>query len=104
VESRQTATVTRVVDANTLDVDLDGSVRQVPLIGVDTPETLAPGHPVELCGPEASAFTRRLLEGRTVELERDVSEIDRYGRLVRYVWLDGELVCLQLVREGYARW
>jgi endonuclease YncB( thermonuclease family) len=104
VHAPEPGLVLHVVDGDAIDVHLDGAVRRVRVIGVDTPETVAPGQPVEFCGPEASAFTRRLLEGRTVELERDVSEIDRYGRLVRYVWLDGELVCLRLVRERYARW
>jgi micrococcal nuclease len=74
---------------------------------MDTPETVKPETPVDWMGPEASAANARLVEGRTVVLEKDVSETDRYGRLLRYVWLvDGErwtMVDLELVRRGFAQ-
>ena len=54
-------------------------------------------------GLEATAFNRRLVEGRKVNLERDVSNQDRFGRLLRFVYADGILVNAELVREGYAR-
>lgn len=53
-------------------------------------------------GKEASEINKQLVEGKTVELEKDVSETDRYGRLLRYVWLDSVLINEYLVREGYA--
>jgi len=101
----QEATVARVVDGDTIEVSLNGVVEDVRLIGIDTPETVAPGSPVECFGPEASDQVMALLTGTTVYLEADASqdERDRYDRLLRYVWLpDGTLVNLQLVREGYA--
>ena len=74
---------------------------------MDTPETVKPDSPVEWMGPEASRANAGLVEGRTVVLEKDVSETDRYGRLLRYVWLvDGDrwtLVDLELVRQGFAQ-
>ena len=69
--------VERVVDGDTIIVRGVGRVR---LIGVDTPETVSPDRPVEFFGREASAFTKRLLEGRPVRLEYDWERTDRYGR------------------------
>ena len=54
---------------------------------MDTPETVKPDSPVEWMGPEASRANTALVEGRTVVLEKDVSETDQYGRLLRYVWI-----------------
>ena len=93
--------VERVVDGDTV-VLADG--RRLRLIGIDTPETVAPGEPVQCFGPEASARTKSLVEGRAVTLEKDVSETDRYDRILRYVYLpDGRMLNEVLVAEGYAR-
>ena len=81
--------VERVVDGDTIVVRGVGRVR---LIGVDTPETVDPRRPVEFFGREASAFTKRLLEGQRVRLEYDWERADRYGRTLAYVYLrDGML-------------
>lgn len=101
------AQVVRIIDGDTIVVRLAGRDVHLRYIGMDTPETVEPGSPVEWMGPEASAANARLVEGRTVVLEKDVSETDRYGRLLRYVWLvDGDrwtLVDLELVRRGFAQ-
>ena len=69
-------------------------------IGIDTPEV----HPdLEAFGNEAWQANRRLVAGKEVRLERDVSETDKYGRLLRYVWVDDILVNAELVRQGLAR-
>jgi len=94
------ATVTRVVDGDTIVVNIAGSEYRVRYIGVDTPESTTKQ---ECYGREATYFNRRLVNGQTVRLERDVSETDRFGRLLRYVYLpNGEMVNEVLVREGYA--
>jgi len=93
-----------VVDGDTLKVELGGTIERVRLIGVDTPETVHPQKPVEYFGKEASEFTRRLTEGQLVRLERDPSNADRdrYGRLLRYVYLeDGRLLNAEIIAEGY---
>ncbi|HWP62109.1 MAG TPA: thermonuclease family protein [Candidatus Binatia bacterium] len=79
-------------------------------MGIDTPETVDPSSPVEWMGPEASAANAALVDGRQVVLERDVSETDRYGRLLRYVWLEDPgsptgwlFVNLALVAAGFAQ-
>jgi len=72
----------------------------VRYIGIDTPEI----HPrLEHYGAEAAARNRDLVEGRVVRLESDQTDRDRYGRLLRYVYVDGLLVNAELVRLGYAR-
>ena len=99
-----TATVLRVVDGDTLVVQVDGRKERVRLLGVDTPETVHPNKPVEYFGKEASAFTKRMAEGKDVRLEADPenNDKDRYGRLLRYVWLpNGKLLNLLIVQEGY---
>lgn len=96
------ARVVRVVDGDTIDVQLDGSVERVRYIGIDTPETVDPRRPVECFGHEASRRNTELVEGQRVELERDVSERDAFGRLLRYVYVDGQMVNALLVQEGYA--
>ncbi len=103
----ETARVVRIVDGDTIVVRLDGRDRRLRYIGMDTPETKKPDTPVQWMGPEANGANATLVDGRTVVLEKDVSETDRFGRLLRYVWLvDGDrwtLVDLELVRRGFAQ-
>ena len=76
----------------------------VRLIGIDTPETVDPGEPVQPLGPEASQFTTRELEGQEVALEFDQERTDSFGRPLAYVWTSGsELFNETLVREGLAQ-
>ena len=100
---RQQATVTRVVDGDTIEVKLDGKTYKLRYIGVDTPETVDPNRPVGCFGPEASKRNKELVLAKTVELEKDVSETDAFGRLLRYVWLDGEMINARLVQDGFAQ-
>lgn len=81
--------VSRVVDGDTADVQIEGVTTRIRIIGIDTPETVAPGQPVDCFGPEASARARELLEGQTVTLEPDPTQdqIDAFGRLLVYVTL-----------------
>ena len=100
---KETAEVTRVVDGDTAEMEIDGAEEDVRFIGVDTPESVAPGEPVECYGQKASHFTQRLIEGEQVSLEFGAEERDRYGRLLAYVYLDGRFVNAELVRRGLAR-
>ncbi len=99
------ATVTRVVDGDTVEVALAGGrAEKMRLIGVDTPETIHPTRGEEPYGREASDFTKARLTGRKVLLETDVEERDRYGRLLAYLYLpDGTMFNATLVAEGYAQ-
>ena len=98
-----TAYVTRVVDGDTVEVRLDGHEEDVRYIGVDTPETVKEGAPVQCFGPRASAFNHRLVERRRVRLVFGVERRDVYGRLLAYVYLGGRFVNAELVRRGLAR-
>ncbi|MDR1204985.1 MAG: thermonuclease family protein [Peptococcaceae bacterium] len=95
--------VTRVVDGDTLVVDVDGTEEHVRLIGVDTPESVHPDKERNVpYGAVASDFTKKLAEDKTVTLELDVQERDRYGRLLAYVYLDGVMLNKTLLSEGHA--
>lgn len=99
----QVARITAVIDGDTLDVAWAGRPERVRLLGVDTPETVDPDRPVGCYGPEASAFTSRRLQGRTVRLEFDRERRDRFGRLLAYVDIDGRRFNDELLAGGYAR-
>jgi micrococcal nuclease len=95
--------VTGVVDGDTIDVTWAIHRERVRLLGVDTPETVDPRRPVGCFGEEASAFTHRRLQGRTVRLSFDRQRRDRYGRLLAYVAVDGHAFNDELLTGGYAR-
>lgn len=99
-DQKSPVVVRRVVDGDTIELENDEMVRY---IGVNTPESVDPRRTVECFGKEASAFNKKLVEGKKVILERDVSDRDKYGRLLRFVYLeDGTFINEVLVREGYA--
>jgi len=87
------ALVARVIDGDTVEL-ADG--RHVRYLGIDTPEV------GEYYGEEATARNRGLVEGKTIELQRGSRDQDEYGRLLRYVYVDGTFVNAELVVEGYA--
>lgn len=97
------AAVERVVDGDTIEARVGGEIEDVRLIGVDTPETVKPGAPVECFGPQASRFTHRLLDGRRVRLVFGAERRDAYGRLLAYVHLGRLFVNATLLRRGLAR-
>lgn len=101
------ARVIRVIDGDTIEIEGNTKIRY---IGIDTPETKHPIKKIQCFGKEALSKNKELVEGKTIRMEKDVSETDRYGRLLRYVWLvddnataeAGLFVNDYLVREGYA--
>ncbi|TDL34938.1 nuclease [Jeotgalibacillus sp. S-D1] len=101
---RINAVVINAVDGDTVDVELEnGKTERVRLLLIDTPETKHPQLGVQPFGPEASQFTKETLEGKEVELEFDVSERDRYGRVLAYIWLEEQLFNEDLLQRGLAR-
>ena len=100
---RAEGTVTRVVDGDTIHVWTGGRDEAVRYIGVDTPESVKPGTPVQCFAKAASAENGRLVAGRRVRLVYDAERRDRYGRLLAYVYRDSLFVNAELVRAGYAR-
>jgi micrococcal nuclease len=97
--------INRVVDGDTIHVQIGGHDETVRLIGIDTPETVDPRQPVGCFGKEASAHTKELLpKGTEVRLVRDVEARDRYDRLLAYVYRvkDDLFVNLELAEQGFA--
>ena len=97
------AEVVDVVDGDTIEVELGGQVEDVRYIGVDTPESVTPGEPVECFGQAASEFNAELVSGERVRLSFDAERRDVYGRLLAYVHVGERFVNAELLREGFAR-
>lgn len=99
------AQVAKVVDGDTIEISTGQTVR---FIGIDTPETVDPRRPVGCFGKEASNETKSLLSGKEIILQKDISEVDKYKRLLRLVYLpltNGETLFVNdyLVRQGFAK-
>ncbi len=101
--------VSRVVDGDTVHVERDGTDLTVRLIGINSPESVKPGSPVECYGPQASDFAKAALTGRAVRLEFDATQgrTDQYGRTLAYLWVErpGRAPTLfnrTAVQRGYA--
>lgn len=111
IEATETPTeesynVTKVIDGDTINIDLNGVDTTIRLIGIDTPETVDPRKPVQCFGIEASNKAKELLTDKRVRLEKDTTQgdYDKYNRLLVYVYLEnGTLVNKELIREGYGR-
>ncbi len=101
------AKVVRVIDGDTIELETGEKVRY---IGVDTPETKHPNKPVQCFGREAAQKNKELVEGKEILLEKDISETDRYGRLLRYIYLPNpeatdEAIFVNefLIEQGFAQ-
>lgn len=99
-----TFSVLHIVDGDTIDVrDGAGKTERVRFVGIDTPESVDPRREVQCFGKEASAHVKKILSGKIVTMEAKPDEDrDSYGRLLRYVYLDGKDIGLTLLSEGYA--
>ncbi len=98
------ARVLRVVDGDTVELEIGGRTEKLRLIGVNTPETVDPRREIQPYGKEASDFTRGVLSGQVVYVEQDLEERDPYDRLLGYVYLeDGVFFNALLVRAGFAQ-
>ena len=91
--------VKRVIDGDTIELENGDKVRY---IGINTPESVDPRRPVQCFSQEAKEKNRELVEGKMVRLEKDVSEKDRYGRKLRYVYVDSLFINSELLKRGYA--
>lgn len=97
--------VIKVIDGDTIDINIDGKTQRIRVIGINTPEVVDPRKPVECFGKQASEKAKQLLEGKKVRLEKDETQgnTDKYGRLLRYVFLeDNTDFGLTMIKEGYA--
>ncbi len=101
--AQEQGTVTSVVDGDTFKVEVDGTTETVRIIGIDTPETVHPSKPVQCFGKEASNALKEVLDGEEVMLEKNpAEERDKYGRLLRYVEIDGADIGASMIEEGFA--
>jgi endonuclease YncB( thermonuclease family) len=96
VPAGETAQVVSVIDGDTIDVVIDGTEYRVRYVGVNTPER------DEVCYQDATNANRDLVQGQTVTLVRDESDTDRFGRLLRYIYVGNVFVNDALVRNGWA--
>jgi endonuclease YncB( thermonuclease family) len=94
--------VMRAIDGDTVEIFVNGYLYKVRYLLIDTPETHDPFRSEEAFGQEAYEFNRDLIEGKVVRLEKDITESDKYGRLLRYVYLDSIMINLELLRNGLA--
>jgi len=97
---KQKVKVVRVVDGDT--VEIEGNIK-VRYIGVNTPELHDPRKPIECFGQAASDENKRLVEGKEIYIQKDVSETDKFKRLLRYVWVGDMFINDYLVRQGFAQ-
>lgn len=106
---KQLVKAIRVIDGDTIEIEGKQKVRY---IGINTPEIHDPRRPIECFGQVASDENKKLVEGKEIYIQRDVSEVDKYKRLLRYIWVDdplatisGQLIFVNdyLVRQGFAQ-
>ncbi len=104
VSPTMTVKVVRAVDGDTAVVTLpDGSEDRVRYIGVDTPESVKPGTPVQCYAERASEFNHGAIDGRTVRLVLGDEQRDIYDRLLAYVYIGQRFLNAELIEGGYAR-
>lgn len=102
--SQTTYKIVRIVDGDTLIIDYNGVEERVRLIGVDTPESVHPDATKNSeFGKIASDFSKKYLDGKEVTLELDVQERDKYGRILAYMYVGGQMYNKILLQEGMAK-
>jgi endonuclease YncB( thermonuclease family) len=101
--SEKSITVIRVIDGDTIDIWLDANIR---ILGIDAPESssIRYGH-TECDGSIASAYTRDILLGKQIRIEKDTiqPEQDKYGRYLLHIWIDDQLFSEMIISDGYAK-
>ncbi|GIW61311.1 MAG: hypothetical protein KatS3mg089_0163 [Patescibacteria group bacterium] len=98
-QNEQYVKVIKVIDGDTIQIEGGKIIRY---IGIDTPESVDPRKQVECFGKEATERNKKAVEGKIIKIEKDISETDKYNRLLRYVYVDGIFLNKQLVKEGFA--
>ncbi|MBI5127650.1 thermonuclease family protein [Candidatus Roizmanbacteria bacterium] len=96
----ETFKVTRVIDGDTVEIE---DKRRIRYIGINSPELHDPRRPIQCFGQQAYEENKKLAEGKTIRLEKDVSETDKYKRLLRYVYVGDIFINDYLVRQGFAQ-
>jgi len=96
------ARILSVIDGDSIVVEIEGKNYEVRYIGIDAPEMSDSDKPAEFMAKEALEKNKELITGKIVKLEKDVSETDKYGRLLRYIYVEDMMINAELVRLGYA--
>ncbi|MFX1265347.1 MAG: thermonuclease family protein [Promethearchaeota archaeon] len=91
-----------MIDGDSIEVNIAGERYEVRYIGIDAPEMTDKRNEFRALAQVAAEFNRELVDGKTVRLEKDISETDQYGRLLRYVYVDNNFVNAEIVRQGLA--
>ena len=97
--AREKVKISRVIDGDTVELS---DKRKIRYIGINSPEMTDTRAKVKCLAQKAKEADQKLVEGKEVEIEKDVSETDKYGRLLRYVWLDGKMINEELIESGWA--
>lgn len=96
--------VIRVVDGDTFVINYNGVNERVRLIGIDTPESVHPDDEKNTeFGVKVSNYSKEMLTGKNVMIELDVQKRDQYGRLLAYIYLDGQMYNKILLEKGFAK-
>ena len=98
-ELREKVRVAKVIDGDTVELS---DKRKVRYIGINSFEMNDKRLEIKCLAQKASEANRNLVENKEVEMEKDISETDKYGRLLRYLWIEGTMVNEELVRNGWA--
>lgn len=102
IETERTVQVVDVIDGDTIDVLQDGHKARIRYIGMDTPEPYRDGKPA-CYSHEATLANKKMVEGKQIQLIADKEDKDKYGRLLRYIYVGDTFVNAVLVQEGFAR-
>ncbi len=105
ITTKELYQVTKIIDGDTIDIDINGKMERIRLIGIDTPEIVDPRKPVQCFGIEASKKAKEVLSNKKVLIESDPTQgdKDKYGRLLRYIFLeDGTSLNKTMILEGFA--
>ena len=95
--------VIRVIDGDTFEIYLNNKIEKIRMIGLNTPESVDPNRGIECYGIEASDRLKELLHGKIVNLESDETQdyVDKFGRVLKYVYLDKKNINKQMIEEGF---
>ena len=106
VYAKEVVKLSKCVDGDTIKVIIDNKEYTVRMLAIDTPESVQPSKPIEYYGKEASEYTcNKVSNAKKIELEYDPNsdKLDKYNRLLAWVFVDNKLLQEELVSNGYAK-
>lgn len=94
--------VTKVIDGDTIEVSNSSEKLTIRILGIDTPELHKPNTPVQCYAKEAQLFLEKLILNKDVEIQKDIEDVDIYGRKLRYVYYNSQNISTILLENGFA--